>query len=91
MNHQPRVWPLQEAKAKFSELVRRAQREGPQTVTLHGEPAVVITAAPKPRIDMTGKTGAELWRALRGDGPFFEIELEERPKSDASREFAFDE
>jgi prevent-host-death family protein len=91
MNHQSRTWALQDAKAKFSELVRRAQTEGPQTVTVHGEPAVVITAAPKPQIDLTGKTGSDLWKILRGNGPFFDIELEERPKSDSSREFSFDE
>ncbi|NBT97438.1 MAG: type II toxin-antitoxin system prevent-host-death family antitoxin [Methylocystaceae bacterium] len=29
-------WPLQDAKARFSELVRRACSEGPQHVTVHG-------------------------------------------------------
>ena len=42
MNKHTRVWSLQEAKAKFSEVVRRAQTEGPQTVTLHGKPVVEI-------------------------------------------------
>ena len=27
-------WPLQDAKNRFSEVVKRAQIEGPQTVTL---------------------------------------------------------
>jgi prevent-host-death family protein len=39
------TWQLQEAKAKLSELVRRARTEGPQTITVHGERAVVVTAA----------------------------------------------
>ena len=38
-------WQLQEAKAKFSELVQRATVEGPQTVTRRGKPAVVVVAA----------------------------------------------
>jgi prevent-host-death family protein len=38
-------WQLQEAKQKFSELVRRAEREGPQTVTRHGEEVVVVVPA----------------------------------------------
>ena len=42
MNKHSRVWSLQEAKAKFSEVVRRAQTEGPQTVTVHGKAAVRI-------------------------------------------------
>jgi len=39
------AWPLQEAKRRFSELVRRAVHEGPQVVTRHGEEAVVVLSA----------------------------------------------
>jgi prevent-host-death family protein len=46
MNKRSRVWSLQEAKAKFSEVVRRARTEGPQTVTVHGKNAVHIVPAP---------------------------------------------
>jgi prevent-host-death family protein len=35
-------WQLQEAKQKFSELVRRTLEEGPQVVTKHGEEVVVV-------------------------------------------------
>jgi prevent-host-death family protein len=35
-------WQLQEAKQKFSELVRRTLEEGPQVVTRHGEEVVVV-------------------------------------------------
>jgi len=38
-------WQLQEAKQKFSELVRRALEEGPQVVTKHGEEVVVVVPA----------------------------------------------
>jgi prevent-host-death family protein len=38
-------WRLQDAKAQFSEVVRQAQRRGPQRVTLHGRDAVVIVRA----------------------------------------------
>jgi antitoxin Phd len=38
-------WQLQEAKAKFSELVQTAIEAGPQTVTRRGKPAVVVVAA----------------------------------------------
>lgn len=37
-------WQLQQAKAKFSDLVQRAIDEGPQTVTRRGRPAVVVVA-----------------------------------------------
>lgn len=36
------IWQLQDAKARFSELVRRAVEEGPQHVSLRGEPAAVV-------------------------------------------------
>ena len=38
-------WKLQDAKARFSELVRRARTEGPQRVTIRGHDAVVVIAA----------------------------------------------
>jgi prevent-host-death family protein len=37
-------WKLQDAKARFSEVVERALCEGPQIVTRHGENAVVVVA-----------------------------------------------
>jgi len=37
-------WQLQEAKARFSELVRRAREHGPQHVSVRGEPAVVVVS-----------------------------------------------
>ncbi len=36
------TWALQDAKARFSELARRAQRDGPQRVTVRGKPALVV-------------------------------------------------
>ncbi len=36
------VWPLQDAKARFSEVVQRALRDGPQHVSVRGQPAVVV-------------------------------------------------
>ena len=38
-------WQLQDAKARFSELVDRAQSHGPQIVTRRGEEAVVVVSA----------------------------------------------
>jgi antitoxin Phd len=38
-------WKLEDAKARFSELVRRANSEGPQTVTVRGREAVVVLSA----------------------------------------------
>jgi prevent-host-death family protein len=38
-------WQLQDAKARFSELVKRAREQGPQHVSVRGEPAVVVVSA----------------------------------------------
>lgn len=37
-----KAWRLEEAKARFSEVVRRARTEGPQHVTVRGRDAVVV-------------------------------------------------
>lgn len=50
------AWQLQAAKQRFSELVERARRDGPQVVTKHGKDAVVVVSA-------------EDYRRLRGAGP----------------------
>ncbi len=36
------VWPVQDAKARFSALLETAQREGPQVVTRRGREAAVL-------------------------------------------------
>ena len=38
-------WQLQDAKNRFSEVVQRARREGPQIVTLRGERAAVVLSS----------------------------------------------
>lgn len=37
-----RRWKLEDAKARFSELVRNAREEGPQRVSVRGHDAVVV-------------------------------------------------
>jgi prevent-host-death family protein len=37
-----RSWKLEDAKARFSEVVRLAESEGPQRVTVRGREAVVV-------------------------------------------------
>lgn len=36
------TWQLKEAKGKFSEVVKRALRDGPQGITVRGEPVAVL-------------------------------------------------
>ena len=44
-NRQNQPWQLQTAKARFSELFRRARTEGPQVVTRQGKEQVVVLPA----------------------------------------------
>jgi prevent-host-death family protein len=65
------TWTVAEAKAKFSEVIVRAQAIGPQTITRHGRTAVVIVSADEWE-RKTKRTGnlAEFFAAspLRGSG-----------------------
>lgn len=39
------TWTVAEAKAKFSELLDKANSEGPQKITKHGRTTAVVVAA----------------------------------------------
>ena len=52
-----RHWQLQEAKAKLSEVIKDAERKGPQEITLHGKPvAVVLSREDYQRLTGTGES-----------------------------------
>ena len=70
-------WRLQDAKARFSELVRLAHSEGPQRVTVHGREAVVVIDATEFRRLEGVPSGQLLVDALRAC-PHREPELEPR-------------
>lgn len=70
-------WRLQDAKARFSELVRLAHSDGPQHVTLHGRDAVVVIDAEEFRRLSGSRTGQLLIDALQAS-PHREIEIEPR-------------
>jgi prevent-host-death family protein len=38
-------WTVAEAKAKFSEVIEKAEKNGPQKITRHGKDAVVVVSA----------------------------------------------
>ena len=68
-------WRLQDAKARFSELVRMAHSDGPQHVTLHGRDAVVVVDADEFKRLKGAQTGELLIEALQAS-PHREIEIE---------------
>lgn len=61
----PGRWQLQDAKARFSEVVRRAKQEGPQRVTVHGREEVVVIGAADFRKLAGERTGQALVDALQ--------------------------
>ncbi len=77
-------------ESRLSEVIRLAQTEGPQTVTVHGEPAVVVSAVGRSRIDFAKVTGEDFVRALSA-GPPIDFELPERPAASHDRVFSFDD
>jgi len=71
----PGHWLLQDAKARFSELVRRVRSEGPQHVTVHGREEVVVISAEEFRRLKGDQTGAALVAAMQAS-PHREINVE---------------
>ena len=67
-----RHWQLQEAKQRFSELIKMVQTEGPQVVTRHGEEvAVVVDIGEYRRL----RGGAEDFKAFLRSAPDLDLEI----------------
>lgn len=71
----PSHWVLQDAKARFSELVRRVRSEGPQHVTVHGRDEVVVIASEDFRRLKGEQTGRALVDAIHSS-PHRDIDIE---------------
>ena len=66
-------WQVQEAKARFSELIRNAATSGPQSITVHGrKAAVVLSASDYQRLKQPGNSLTEFMR----NSPLAGVELE---------------
>ena len=76
-DRRPGQWLLQDAKARFSELVRRVRTEGPQHVTVHGRDEVVVIAAEEFRRLKGDPTGESLVAAMQAS-PHRGIDIEPR-------------
>ncbi len=81
-------WPLQDAKARFSELVRRVRSEGPQRVTVHGRDEVVVISAEEFRRLKGDLTGEALIAAMQAS-PHRDIDIEPRRTAMPVREVLF--
>lgn len=85
MNYQPRLWPLQEAKAQLSKVIRCAHEEGPQIVTVHGKTSVRITAVLEKNEPEKKLTGKDFVAAMR-KGLKFDLDIPPRPKNGKMRD-----
>lgn len=68
-------WVLQDAKARFSELVRRVKSEGPQLVTVHGREEVVVISVEEFRRLKGDATGQALVDVLQ-TSPLRDVQIE---------------
>jgi prevent-host-death family protein len=68
-------WALQDAKARFSEVVRRAKADGPQRITVHGREEVVIVSVEDYRRAKGEPTGQALVLLLQSS-PLRDLKLE---------------
>ena len=65
-------WLLQDAKARFSDLVRRVKSEGPQYVTVRGREEVVVISVDEFRKLTSNRTGKVLTAAMQSS-PYREM------------------
>ena len=80
------TWPVQDAKARFSEFLNASLTLGPQVVTYHGkESAVLLPIAQWERLKKLAPVDIKDW--LLNQGPKFEdgLPLPDRKKSKGRR------
>ena len=61
------TWQLQNAKARFSELVKHAADQGPQEITVHGQPVAVLMS--REMFDQLSNNSASLVDFMRQYDP----------------------
>lgn len=75
-------WQLQEAKAKFSALVDAALKDGPQFVTRHGKPSVVVISQQEFEQLTPKKSLVDILR----DSPLYGIDFDLSRSQDTGRD-----
>ncbi len=77
-----KTWQLQEAKARLSEVIKKAAKEGPQNITVHGESrAVVLSPEEHKRIRHPPSSFTEFMRR----SPLHGLDLDLRRKQTLTR------
>lgn len=77
------TWQLQDAKNRFSALVKAAEQEGPQIITVHGkEKAVLLSAEDYQRLMQRKGSLLEFFQ----HSPWAETEIDVSRSPDTGRE-----
>jgi antitoxin Phd len=77
------TWQLQEAKARLSEVIKKAAKEGPQSITVHGEStAVVISRKAYDRLKHPRGSFVEFMR----HSPLYGLDLDLKREQTLTRE-----
>ena len=86
------TWQLQDAKARLSEVIKRAVNEGPQEITVRGEPtAVVLSADEFKKLNAPAKPRPSIVEFMRAS-PLYGVEIDlARDKRLPERDFSFEE
>jgi len=82
-------WQLQEAKARFSELIDDTLEKGPQVVTRRGIDTAVVVSIDEWR-KLKGENRLTWKDLLLGEGPRFEIPLPKRGTVKSRKPAVFD-
>jgi prevent-host-death family protein len=70
------AWQIQDAKARLSEVIKLAEHDGPQEITLHGRPVAVLLS--RTEFDKLSTRGQSFVEFMQGS-PLYgldEIEFE---------------
>lgn len=77
------IWQLQEAKARLSEVIKKAKEQGPQSITVHGSPtAVIISSKEYERLKHPQGSFVEFMRR----SPLYGVDLDLKREQTLTRE-----
>lgn len=80
------TWQMQEAKARMSELIKRAQNQ-PQNITLHGKSVAVVIS--RETFDLLSQTQGSLVDFMRRSPLYCTDDIEFERNRSLNREVAF--
>ena len=89
-SHPSSNWQLQDAKAQFSAVVRQAQIRGPQHISVHGKPAVVVVSQSDYR-RLQSQSNKPSFTQLMQSSPFVGLDLVIERNADLTRQISLEQ